>query len=109
MIYLLRNKDELTAWAVSAFKCNQRKGKGNMESRSLKNKGKYRKYNVEVHNEKYSTLYITKISSLQYEFAGARINCFSDSSTRRDLYVFALSRFLIVKTKICIVSLLSVL
>ena len=109
MIDLLRNKDELTKWAVSTFKCDQQKGKENMESRSIKKKGKHRKYSVEVHNEKYSTLYITKIWNLQYEFADARISCFSDSSTRRDLYVFALLRFFIVKTRICIVSALSVL
>ena len=43
MIDLLRNKDELTEWAVSAFKCDQQKGKGNMENQSIKNKGKHRK------------------------------------------------------------------
>ena len=69
-----------------------------MESRLVKKKGKHRKYSVEVHNEKYSRLYITKIWNLQYEFADARINCFSDSSTCRDLYVSALLRFFIVKT-----------
>ena len=43
MIDLLRNKDELTKWAVSAFKCDQQKGKENMESRSIQKKGKHRK------------------------------------------------------------------
>ena len=49
------------------------------------------------------------IWKLQYEFADASINCFSDSSTRRDLYIFVIFRFDVAKNSICIVSFLSVL
>ena len=50
-----------------------------------------------------------RIWKSQYKFDDAKINCLRDSSTRRDLHVFALLRFDIVKNSICIVSFLLVL
>ena len=59
---------------------------------SIKKKGKHGKYSVEVSSGKCNTW-------VQDEFADVRINCFIESSTRRDLNFFALLSPVDTRTK----------
>ena len=64
MIDLLQNKDELLKWAVHTFKCDKKERET---------------WKVQCGSSKWKVYYIVyeKIWTLHYEFADARINCFS--------------------------------
>ena len=87
MVDFLRNKDESLDWKVPAFKWKRNMGRA------------VRKYTAEsiVHSiwKEYGNFIM---SLLMPESTGLR-----DSTTRHNLYVFALSRFDIIKSSICII------
>ena len=68
MIDLLRDKDKSLEWTVPAFKCDQLKRKRNMESTV---------WSFTMESVAYS-LCMKRMWKLQYEFADARIDCFTE-------------------------------
>ena len=67
MIDLLRDKDKSLEWTVPAFKCDQLIRKRNMESTV---------WSFTMESVAHS-LSMKRIWKLQYEFADARIGCFT--------------------------------